>query len=550
MNTSDPSEALFFIESELEESPSQSFDRSVAPKDFNEAAYLRAFPDVARAIRLGERESGLDHFWECGLREGRLSDLRYIKALVAEDAEGLPVATSDTSNFPAVGIDALFTAPSGRCLVIGWLNEEPNLPITAFLLVGGSVVASTREIARCRRRDAEAVVFPPPGKLLGFWTVLQVAVPTEPAGPMSIALVAGEEQRTIELQAQRVSEDRLREIALEYMCSAQYYSNPQVEAHIQLEGGLGKRIIDMNVEISRKVIASAFTMKFGSPRAKIKASIVVCLYGKAEFLYLQAAFFSMSPELGDYEFIYVSNSPELAEILVKESTLAARIYGTSITLVILSGNAGFGAANNVAVSFAQSKRILIVNPDVFPRSSEWARQHSAIVRDRPADQVTMFGVPLYYDDGSLMHAGMYVVADTALAVRQNGVEQRSMLRVEHYGKGAPPDTGRFLQSRIVPAVTGAFMSIDRSWFEALGGFSLEYVFGHYEDADLCLKSYQAGKPVWVHNVPFWHLEGKGSTRRPVHEGGSTVNRWHFTNTWAALIEDGLEGPAPRRLRLS
>ena len=43
---------------------------------------------------------------------------------------------------------------------------------------------------------------------------------------------------------------------------------------------------------------------------------------------------------------------------------------------------------------------------------------------------------------------------------------------------------------------------------------------------------------------MWHLEGKGSMRQPPHEGGSLVNRWLFSRTWAATIEAGLKGPAP------
>ena len=62
---------------------------------------------------------------------------------------------------------------------------------------------------------------------------------------------------------------------------------------------------------------------------------------------------------------------------------------------------------------------------------------------------------------------------------------RELVRVEHYGKGAPPETTRFVQPRRVPAVTGAFMSFRRDWFERLGGFTEDFVFGHYEDADLC-----------------------------------------------------------------
>jgi GT2 family glycosyltransferase len=546
MDTSDFSDTLYLIEGEIGV-PDGPPEVSAPADGFDEAAYLRAFPDVARAIKSGERRSALDHYLECGQREGRLADLRYLNAVARQGLDSTASGGGDTDQFPTGGIDAMFMTPSGHCLVIGWLNEEPGCSVTIFATVGGSIVAGTRDVARCRRQDAEAVVFPPPGKLLGFWALMQVEAPVAPGSVMSIVLVADSERRTMPVQLHRVSDDRLREVALEYLHSAQYYSNPQVESQLQLEGGLGKRLIDINVAISQKVIGRAHCMKFGPRRAKFKASIVVCLYGKAEFLYLQAAFFSEAPGWEAYEFIYVSNSPELAEILVKEATLAARIYGMSITLVILPGNAGFGAANNVAVSFAQSSRIMIVNPDVFPRDRNWARDHLALVQDKPADEVAMFGVPLYYDDGSIMHSGMYFDSDIGLAVRHNGIEKRSMLRVEHYGKGAPAGTTAFLEPRRLPATSGAFISIDRSWFESLGGFSLDYVFGHYEDADLCLKSFKAGKPVWLQNIPFWHLEGKGSTRRPVHEGGSTVNRWHFTDQWGGFIADGFLGRQPRRL---
>jgi GT2 family glycosyltransferase len=543
METSDVSDALFLIEGELEGYPARveeppHITAQDVPAGFDEDAYLRAFPDVARAIKAGERRSALDHYLECGQQEGRLSDLRYLNASAGVDTEG----------FPAGGIDALFASRSGRCLVIGWLNDDVAASgLEVFIVAGGSVVAATRGVARCRREDAEAVVFPPPGKLLGFWAVLEIRGISDLDVAMSVAIAAGAQRRTFAVAAQRIGDDRLREIALEYLATSKYFANPQVEATIQLEGGLGQRLIDMNVEISRRVIASAYCMRFGPRKERFAGSIVVCLYGKAEFLFLQAAFFSNAPGYDTYEFIYVSNSPELAETLVKEATLAARIYGASITLVILPGNAGFGAANNVAVNYALSDRILIVNPDVFPRDDGWARTHDAILAGRPADQVAMFGVPLFYDDGSLMHAGMFVDADVGLSVRPDMIERREMLRVEHYGKGAPPDTAAFLASRPVPAVTGAFISADRAWFESLGGFSLEYVFGHYEDADLCLKSFAAGKPVWLHNVPFWHLEGKGSTRRVVHEGGSTVNRWHFTRTWGDLVADGMRGQNPARL---
>ena len=145
--------------------------------------------------------------------------------------------------------------------------------------------------------------------------------------------------------------------------------NPQFEAPLQLDHGLGNVLLDFNVEISGNILAGAYVARFGPQRDSLLGSIAVCLYGKAEYLFLQAAAFSECAGIDRYEFIYVCNSPELAETLLKEAAMASRIYGVSITLVILPSNAGFGAANNVAAAHARSDRIMIVNPDIFPRDT-------------------------------------------------------------------------------------------------------------------------------------------------------------------------------------
>jgi GT2 family glycosyltransferase len=139
---------------------------------------------------------------------------------------------------------------------------------------------------------------------------------------------------------------------------------------------------------------------------------------------------------------------------------------------------------------------------------------------------------------------MYFELDTGLAFDAGKHRVCQLNRVEHYGKGAPPDLACFTEPRPVPAVTGAFISCERGWFERLGGFTEDYVFGHYEDADLCLKSLAAGAPAWIHDLRMWHLEGKGSTRLPVHEGGSLVNRWLFSSTWGSTITTNLIGQVP------
>jgi GT2 family glycosyltransferase len=315
-----------------------------------------------------------------------------------------------------------------------------------------------------------------------------------------------------------------------------------------MESGIGRALLNLNRIVSAKFASFPYVERHGPTRRKFRASIIVCLYGRPEYLFLQTALFAAAPGAQNYEFVYVCNSPELTEALQREARIAARLHGLSLTMVYLPGNAGFGAANNAAVAAAASNRIMIVNPDVFPRENSWAERHAQIIDSLPASQTALFGAPLFYDDGSLMHGGMYFELDGGLSVKPHGIVRQDLLRVEHYGKGAPPDTALYRASRRVPAVTGAFMSADRVWFEKLGGFSEDYAFGHYEDADLCLKSWKAGREVWMHDLPLWHMEGKGSVRRHVHEGGSTVNRWHFTKTWLRTVQHDFLGPDPIRLR--
>jgi len=444
-------------------------------------------------------------------------------------------------------VDLAYVVPSKYCLVSGWAEDGENAQLSQVTVLGDAdIAASDGRIARCRRMDVEEQRSALTLGLYGFWSLLALQRPVGMNGELNVMLTAGRERRTFTCKQQIVSEERLREVAFGYLAGACYLGDPATEAFLQLDRGIGRSLIELNTELSLRIASGAHVARFdGAARKSYDGSVVVCLYGKPDFLMLQAALFSSCAGSADYEYIYVSNSPELAERLVKDATIASRIYGLSITLVLLAGNVGFGVANNAAVNAARTPRILLVNPDVLPRESDWPVRHSAIVRNLPPEQVSLFGVPLYYGDGSLMHGGMYFEIEEGLSVSNQRMVSTQIMRTEHYGKGAPPDTARFLEARPVPAVTGAFMSLDRGWFESLGGFSPEFVFGHYEDADLCLRSLQAGRPAWIQSLPFWHLESRGSTRHPAHEGGRLVNRWNMTRRWGQYVASELHGENPR-----
>jgi GT2 family glycosyltransferase len=517
---------------------------------FDEEIYLRLNPDVRIAVASGSFPSGRDHFERYGRAEGRPFAMPgpLVRDRVVMTGN-LDIAREQPKT-PLCAVDTVKISHSGGIFLAGWVNDAlDRIDSIDLYFSGWSLSFSGQGLARLRREDAEKSLGTG-GHAYGFWGFLYGARRL-PGGTCTVVLrlKSGAEFNKM-MVADMLGDAEMRDFALSHLAAAQYLGNPYFESVLAIETAIGEQLVDLNKMLSRRAVNAPYVERFGAKGKRYKGSFVVCLYGRPEYMFLQNAMFSRQPGIEDYEFIYISNSPYIAEQLLKEAKLCTQIYGLDMVVICLNSNAGFGAANNVAVEYASSDRIIIMNPDVFPNDAAWVRKHTELMAQLPPEQTALFGAPLYYDDGSLMHAGMYFCADTMPNFAKGQASEVSILRVEHYGKGAPPDTAQFLKPRPVPAVTGALISTEKAWFEKLGGFTLDYVFGHYEDADLCLKSLKAGCAPWLHDLRLWHLEGKGSTRKPEHEGGSAVNRWLFTKIWGESMQAGLLGPNPNLVEMA
>ncbi len=517
--------------------------------DFDEAGYLQLYPDIAAAVASGKRPSGLEHWLRYGKAEGRhyVSRRDRWSQIRIGPSAGFE---AEPSAVPRHAIEAVLLSGDGRLFVVGWADDRAA-PLAALRVEGRgwTMRVQAEALARLTRDDVQAALGHPERRAFGFFALLNAGVGL--AGSAECRCIfewEGGQQAALTAPMRQTTAGDLRETVLGFVARSAA-GGAQIPAMLALDAMAGEQIIALNRDVTAKIIAAPFVQRFGSRPRACKGSIIVCLYGRPEYLFIQNALFSGKPGMEDYEFIYVCNSPELLERLLKEARSSEIIYGLAQTVIGLPANAGFGAANNLGSSLARSRRVLCVNPDVLPKDPNWGKRHTEIV-DAGGPGAKLFGATLFYDDGSLMHGGMYLDLDTGLTIRDGAVEARRFARVEHYGKGAPPDTAIYLRPRPVPAASGAFLSVDRDWFEKLGGFSDDYVFGHYEDADLCLRSLDAGVPAWVQDVRLWHLEGRGSVRRPVHEGASVVNRWLFSRNWADHIAADLCGPAPRNALLS
>jgi len=437
-------------------------------------------------------------------------------------------------------LEGVHVSPGGGVMIVGRLvDEAPRLETISIMAPDWRVTFDGSVMARVPRLDLADH-----GARFGYLGLVYGGREIQPYGDCQLEFRFQDGLSSSAVVTPRVVDDtELRDIFLSHLADAQQ-NGALIEAVASLQRGLGDHILRLSGDITNALAHSPYVERFGARQQKYRGSIIVCLYGHPEYHFIQNALFSGKPGIEEYEFIFVSNSPELADTLRGGAIEASRTYGLDQTLVLLPGNAGFAAANNVATKSAQSDRLVFLNPDVFPKDQKWALKHLDLIDTKPVAETTIFGVPLYYDDGSLMHGGMFFEIDRGASFNRSRTAHWQLLRVEHYGKGAPAGAQEFTRPRPVPAVTGAFVSIARDWFESLGGFSEDYIFGHYEDADLCLKSLEAGTPAWMQDLRLWHLEGKGSPHLPAHDGAALVNRWLFSSRWGALVSGQVLGQKP------
>jgi len=271
--------------------------------------------------------------------------------------------------------------------------------------------------------------------------------------------------------------------------------------------------------------------ELGAVPAEPEVSIVVPLYRRVDLIEHQLAQFANDPELRECELIFVLDSPELAAELLPRVALLHDLYRVPFRLAVLTRNAGFAVATNLGASLARGRLLLALNSDVLPDRPGWlsrlSEAHEAL------EQAGAVAPKLLYDDGSIQHAGLGFKRNPA----SGGWE------LAHSFKGLHRDFAGASERRAVPALSAACLLIERELFEQLGGLSVDYVKGGYEDADLCLRIQEQGLETWyVPEVELFHLEGR-SYVPSASDMSNRFNAWLFDQRWGRRIEadDALGG---------
>ena len=225
----------------------------------------------------------------------------------------------------------------------------------------------------------------------------------------------------------------------------------------------------------------------------------------------------------NYEILVVENNSEEAETFTYYEELKQK---KNVRVLTWGGEFNYSAINNFAVREAKGEYLVFLNNDIQVITPGWLEELLANCQ-RP--EVGIVGAKLYYPDDTIQHAGVIIgmggVAGHAfrgMKRSRTGYLHKASLQMDY------------------SAVTAACMMVERSVFEAIGGFEEALVVA-FNDVDLCLRVCQKGYLV-VYNphVELYHYESKS---RGADDSKEKVNRFkqetEFMKTrWKDLLKKG------------
>lgn len=201
-----------------------------------------------------------------------------------------------------------------------------------------------------------------------------------------------------------------------------------------------------------------------------------------------------------------------------------------VRVLDVAGPFNFSTLCNRAAEIAKGRVLVFLNNDTVPMTPDWL---AALTSWAVRPDVGAVGAKLVYPSGRLQHAGL-VLGHGGYAA--------------HIGIGEePPHRGyldRFTVPHEVSAVTGACLAVEKSKFEAIGGFDAERYPVELGDVDLCLRLSQRGwKTVFTPDAVLMHHESATRGRANVAKRYAKERR-HFRESWGdAVLDDPFFHPA-------
>ncbi|MCL1799553.1 MAG: glycosyltransferase family 2 protein [Eggerthellaceae bacterium] len=198
----------------------------------------------------------------------------------------------------------------------------------------------------------------------------------------------------------------------------------------------------------------------------------------------------------NFEIIIIENNSSAEETFAYYESLTER--DTRIRLITWEHEFNFSKLMNFGAGQARGDYLLLLNNDTEVISPDWLETMLGICQQ---PEVGVVGAKLYYPDGTIQHAGVYVEDKNADHINAD-------LDKSNLGYFATT-----LITRELSAVTAACLMTKRAVFQNVDGFDERFVV-NFNDVDYCLKVRDRGLSViFSPAVELFHYESlsRGST---------------------------------------
>lgn len=225
------------------------------------------------------------------------------------------------------------------------------------------------------------------------------------------------------------------------------------------------------------------------------------------------------------EYIIVENNSEKEETFAYYKELEKK---NPKAKVVFWDGTGFNypAINNFGVEKASGEYLLFLNNDTEIVNEDCLEE---LLGYCMREDVGAVGARLYYEDGSIQHAGVIVGL--------GGVAGHAFTDFPHESPGY---FGRIVMAQDYSAVTAACMMMRKSVYKEVGGFDPKWEVA-FNDVDLCLKIRKAGYLI-VYN-PYAELMHYESKSRGYEDNEEKIERFNtecenFIEKWEEFLSKG------------
>jgi GT2 family glycosyltransferase len=251
------------------------------------------------------------------------------------------------------------------------------------------------------------------------------------------------------------------------------------------------------------------------------ASIVIPSKDRAHLLSACVESLRRTTAPGEIEIVVVDNgSTEPAT----RTLYAALRPDARIRIVDCPGPFNFSRQCNAGAQAARAPVLVFLNNDVEAVDGTWLQP---LLAWAGRSDVGAVGSTLLFPSGRLQHAGV--------VLGLNGL-------AGHIDYGDAPDNPGYLQRRRaaheVSAVTAACLAVDRTRFEAVGGFDAENLPVELSDIDICLRLSDRGwRTILAPDSVLVHHESASRGNSTAQMDRYRDERDFFTHRWQSRLRD-------------